>query len=57
MRTVEEAIKKGDRTAAVAAMKKAEPDLMRAAQRNVIHKNMASRKISRLTQAIAKLAK
>jgi small subunit ribosomal protein S20 len=57
VRTVEEAIKKGDRAAAVAAMKKAEPDMMRAAQRNVIHKNMASRKISRLSHAIAKLAK
>ena len=43
--------------AAVAAMKKAEPQLMRAAQQNVIHKNAASRKVSRLTHAIAKLAK
>ena len=57
VRSVEEAIKKGDRTAAVAAMKQAEPELMRAAQRNVIHRNMASRKISRLIHAIAKLAK
>ena len=57
LRTVEEAIEKGDRAAAVAAMKKAEPELMRAAQRNVVHKNTASRKISRLTHSIAKLAK
>jgi small subunit ribosomal protein S20 len=57
VRSVEEAIKKGDRSAALAAMKQAEPDLMRAAQRNVIHKNSASRKISRLTHSIAKLAK
>lgn len=57
LRTVEEAIAKGDRNAAVAAMKKAEPELMRAAQRNVIHKNTASRKISRLTHSITKLAK
>jgi len=57
VRTVEEAIAKGDRTAALAAMKQAEPELMRAAQRNVIHKNAASRKISRLTHSIAKLAK
>ena len=57
VRSVEEAIKKGDRAAAVAALKKAEPQLMRAAQQNVIHKNAASRKVSRLTHAIAKLAK
>jgi small subunit ribosomal protein S20 len=35
----------------------AEPELMRAAQRNIIHKNTASRKVSRLTHQIAKLAK
>ncbi len=57
LRGVEEAIKKGDHAAAIAAMKKAEPQLIRAAQQNVIHKNAASRKVSRLTHAIAKLAK
>jgi len=57
VRSVEEAIKKGDRAAALAAMKRAEPELMRAAQQSVIHKNAASRKISRLTHSIAKLAK
>jgi small subunit ribosomal protein S20 len=57
VRSVEEAIKKGDRATALEAMKQAEPELMRAAQRNVVHKNSASRKISRLTRSIAKLAK
>lgn len=57
VRSVEEAIKTGDRDAAVKAMANAEPALMRAAQRNIVHKNNASRKVSRLTQAIAKLAK
>ena len=57
VRNVEEAIKKGDRAAALEAMKKAEPDLMQAAQRNIIHQNTASRKVSRLTHQIAKLAK
>ena len=57
VRSVEEAIKTGDRAAAVKAMSRAEPELMRAAQRNIIHKNSASRKVSRLTQQIAKLAK
>ena len=57
VRSVEEAIKTGDRAAAVKAMSSAEPELMRAAQRNIIHKNSASRKVSRLTQQIAKLGK
>ena len=57
VRTVEEAIKSGDRNAALEAMKRAEPELMQAAQRNIIHRNNASRKVSRLTHAIAKLAK
>src|SRR5829696_6347875 len=57
VRTVEEAIKSGDREAALKAMKNAEPELMQAAQRNIIHRNNASRKVSRLTHAIAKLAK
>jgi small subunit ribosomal protein S20 len=56
VRLVEAAIEKGDRAAALEAMKKAEPQLMRAAQRNIVHKNMASRKVSRLAHQIAKLA-
>jgi small subunit ribosomal protein S20 len=57
VRSVEEAIKRGDRAAATKAMALAEPELKRAAQRNIIHKNNASRKVSRLTHQIAKLAK
>jgi small subunit ribosomal protein S20 len=57
VRTVEEAIKRGDRDAALKAMTRAEPELMRAAQRNIVHKNNASRKVSRLSHQIAKLAK
>jgi small subunit ribosomal protein S20 len=57
VRIVEEAIKSGDRDAALKAMARAEPELMRAAQRDIIHKNSASRKVSRLTHQIAKLAK
>jgi small subunit ribosomal protein S20 len=57
VRIVEEAIAKGDRDAAIQAMKRAEPELMRAGQQNIIHKNNASRKVSRLTHRIAKLAK
>jgi small subunit ribosomal protein S20 len=57
VRVVEEAIKTGDRDAAIKAMARAEPELMQAAQRNIIHKNNASRKVSRLAHQIAKLAK
>jgi len=57
VRKVEEAIASGDRNAASAALKAAEPAIMRAAQLGVVHKNNASRKVSRLTKQIAKLAK
>jgi small subunit ribosomal protein S20 len=57
VRTVEEAIKSGDREAALKAFAIAEPELMQAAQRSIIHKNNASRKVSRLSHQIAKLAK
>jgi small subunit ribosomal protein S20 len=57
VRTVEEAIERGDRDAALKAMAHAEPELMKAAQRNIVHRNTASRKVSRLTHQIAKLAK
>lgn len=57
VRAVEEAVANGDREAAQKALQAAEPELMRAAQMNVVHKNNASRKVSRLVQQIARLAK
>jgi small subunit ribosomal protein S20 len=57
MRKVEEAITSGDKAAAAAALKAAEPVIMRAAQVGVVHKNNASRKVSRLAHRIAKLGK
>jgi small subunit ribosomal protein S20 len=57
VRRVEEAIAGGDPKVALAAFKAAEPVIMRAAQRNVVHKNTASRKVSRLAHRIAKLGK
>jgi small subunit ribosomal protein S20 len=57
VRKVEEAISSGDRNAATEALKTAEPVIMRAAQRGVVHKNTASRKVSRLAHSIAKLGK
>ena len=56
VRRVEEAIEGGDREKALAALKAAEPVIMRAAQRGVVHRNAASRKVSRLTHQIGKLA-
>ena len=56
IRLVEEAIAAGDRNKALAALRDAEPQLMRAARKGQVHRNTASRKISRLTHGIAKLA-
>jgi small subunit ribosomal protein S20 len=57
VRKVEEAISAGDRAAAAAAMAEAEPAIIRAAQKGIVHRNAARRKVSRLAHRIAKLAK
>jgi len=57
VRKVEEAIAAGDRNKALAAMKEAEPQLMKAARQGQLHRNTASRKVSRLAHRIAKLGK
>jgi len=57
LRTVEEAIAAGDRTQALAAMAVAEPAITRAAQKGVVHRNAARRKVSRLARRIARLGK
>ncbi|MBI1260130.1 MAG: 30S ribosomal protein S20 [Rhizobiales bacterium] len=56
VRSVEEAIAKGDKAEATVALKAAEPEIMRASQRGVVHKNTASRKVSRLAQRVKALA-
>lgn len=48
VRKVEAAIGAGDHAVALAALRQAEPELIRAAQKGVLHKNTASRKVSRL---------
>jgi len=55
LRAVEEAITTGDGKKAREALGRAEPEIMRAAQKGVIHKNSASRKISRLQARVRKL--
>ena len=52
IRKVEEAIASGDQAVAAAALKAAQPELMRAATKGVLHSNTASRKISRLANRV-----
>jgi small subunit ribosomal protein S20 len=56
VRKVEEAIASGDAAVATAALQQAAPIVMREAQRGVIHKNTASRKVSRLTARVNALS-
>jgi small subunit ribosomal protein S20 len=56
LRKVEEAIAAGDQTAANEALRAAEPEIMRAAQKGIVHKNMASRKVSRLAARVRAMA-
>ena len=52
VRKVEEAIASGDQGAAREALKAAQPEIMRGATKGVLHKNTASRKMSRLNHRI-----
>lgn len=56
VRKVEEAIASGDSSTAVEALRAAEPEIMRAAQNGIVHKNNASRKVSRLAARVKALA-
>ena len=55
LRQVEEAIAGGSREEAAEALRLAQPEIMRAAQKGVLHKNTASRKVSRLAQRVKAL--
>jgi small subunit ribosomal protein S20 len=55
VRKVEEALASGNQAAAQAALKTAEPEIMRAASKGVVHKNTAARKVSRLTARVKAL--
>ncbi|HEY6868905.1 MAG TPA: 30S ribosomal protein S20 [Novosphingobium sp.] len=55
VKKVESAIAGGDKAAAAEALKAAQPELARGVARGVLHKNTASRKLSRLTKAVAGL--
>jgi small subunit ribosomal protein S20 len=52
VRKVEEALAAGDGAQAQAALKAAQPELMRAASKGAMHRSTASRKISRLAARV-----
>lgn len=56
VRKVEEALEAGNKAAAEAALKSAQPELMRAAGKGIVHKNTASRKVSRLAKRVKALS-
>ncbi|CUI01549.1 30S ribosomal protein S20 [Leisingera aquaemixtae] len=55
LRKVEEAIASGDKESATAALRAAQPELMRGVTKGVYHKNTVSRKISRLSARVKAL--
>ena len=55
LRKVEEAIASGDKDAAQAALREAQPELMRGVTKGVLHKNTAARKMSRLSSRVKSL--
>ncbi|PWE32379.1 30S ribosomal protein S20 [Maritimibacter sp. 55A14] len=56
LRKVEEAIASGDQGAASAALRDAQPELMRGVSKGVLHKNTVARKISRLSSRVKSLS-
>lgn len=52
IRKFEDAVTHGDKGAAQEAFRAVEPEVMRAVSKGVIHKNTASRKISRLSKRL-----
>ncbi|TWI37028.1 30S ribosomal protein S20 [Paracoccus sulfuroxidans] len=56
LRKVEEAIASGNADAARDALQAAQPELMRGVTKGIVHKNTASRKISRLASRVKALS-
>ena len=56
IKKVELAIANGDKEAANVALKNAISEISKATSKGIYHKNTASRKISRLTKAVNKMA-
>lgn len=55
IRELETAIEAGDGAGAAEALKRAQPEIMRSAQLGILHKNTASRKLSRLHKRVKAL--
>ena len=55
VKAVESALAAGNKDAAKAALARVQPELSRGVARGVLHKNTASRKLSRLTRRLATL--
>lgn len=55
VRKVDEAVASGDKAAAAAALKAAQPEIMRAASKGVLHKSTAARKVSRLAAKVKRI--
>lgn len=55
IKAVESAIEAGQKTDAVEALKKVQPEIARSISRGIIHKNTAARKFSRLSKRVASL--
>ncbi len=55
LRRVEEAIASGSRETAAAALRAAQPELMRGVTKGVMHRNTAARKMSRLSARVKAL--
>ncbi len=56
VKSVESAIASGDKAAAEAAFKSAQPEMHRGVKAGVLHKNTAGRKLSRMARRIKALA-
>ena len=56
LRKVEEAIATGDASVAAAALRDAQPELMRGVTKGVLHKNTVARKMSRLSARVKALS-
>lgn len=56
IKKVEIAITSGNKSIAQAALKEAQPEIMRGVTKGVLHQNTASRKMSRLNARVSKLA-
>ncbi len=55
LRALEEAIASGDKAAAAEQFKLVQPIVMKSASKGIIHKNTASRKVSRLSARVKAL--